>query len=410
MNSAIMSTPSSRTTSSQSVLIVEEHAHWRAGHFPVRFAQLAEGYAELGFRVEVLTSSGWSAERATDDAPFVLHRYGWVATQCRRVADRLRRSATNSALGRVARRAGDVIGMLALSVATRARRRRMSPVPVATVILGYTHEPNLVAATVGPGRFLLNQFRAPDEITRWDNRLVVRILGRAACIAERRRRSAGGRFRIAAADATWAGVWAQHAPCLDPIVLAIAGVRILPRVPDSRRALGLDAGAKIALCFGHEDSKLPQTAIEALTGLDDWMLVIAGRSAENIDNRNTDARRLVLFPGHVEDAVRDMLLSAADLMILSFVTGFRRNSGTLMDAISVGVPIVCTADTAPAALVRRYHLGELFTAGDAASLADAVRRAPRHIDPDDLARARSECSNRVIAREQLRALDQAAPG
>jgi hypothetical protein len=46
----------------RSILIVEELAHWDNGHFPVRCAQMAEAHVELGYRVELLTSEGWSGD------------------------------------------------------------------------------------------------------------------------------------------------------------------------------------------------------------------------------------------------------------------------------------------------------------------------------------------------------------
>ena len=121
--------------------------------------------------------------------------------------------------------------------------------------------------------------------------------------------------------------------------------------------------------------------------------------ADDLDPEDT--RCPYRFPGIISNAWRDLLYSAAELVVLSFRPGYRNNSGTLMDAISAGVPVVCSDDTSAAEIVTRYRLGTTFTAGDAEALTDAVRRAPAQIAPADLAAARQEHSNRAVARRQL---------
>jgi hypothetical protein len=75
-----------------------------------------------------------------------------------------------------------------------------------------------------------------------------------------------------------------------------------------------------------------------------------------------------------------------------------------MDAISFGVPMVCTADAAAAGVVRQYRLGVPFEGGDVTSLIDAVQRAPAAIAPADLESAHRALSNRAVARRQLLAM------
>jgi glycosyltransferase involved in cell wall biosynthesis len=99
-----------------------------------------------------------------------------------------------------------------------------------------------------------------------------------------------------------------------------------------------------------------------------------------------------------------VLLSATDLMVLTFVPDYRSNSGTLMDAISFGIPCVCSRRSAAADIVDEHELGPLFEPGDPRSLADAVVRAPAVLPADVLARARAARSNRVVASAQLQAL------
>src|SRR3954469_18319035 len=68
----------------RSVLVVEELAHWSNGHFPVRCAQLAAGLADLGYRVELLTSEGWARDDQHPQPPFTIRRFRSGARWLRR--------------------------------------------------------------------------------------------------------------------------------------------------------------------------------------------------------------------------------------------------------------------------------------------------------------------------------------
>ena len=59
----------------RSVLIVEPRAHFPNGHFPRRCAELAVAYAELGYRVELLTSLGWALDSEYPTPPFAVRRW-----------------------------------------------------------------------------------------------------------------------------------------------------------------------------------------------------------------------------------------------------------------------------------------------------------------------------------------------
>ena len=94
---------SATDVTTRSVLIVEEHAHWLEGHFPVRFAQLADAYADLGFEVDVLTTWGWSRQHEAPEARFRVHRFEGLARQLRRVAGRVRPSGGHARVAPLAR-------------------------------------------------------------------------------------------------------------------------------------------------------------------------------------------------------------------------------------------------------------------------------------------------------------------
>jgi hypothetical protein len=96
-------------------------------------------------------------------------------------------------------------------------------------------------------------------------------------------------------------------------------------------------------------------------------------------------------------------------MILSFERDYWVNSGTLMDAVSAGVPVVCSDLSAAGALVERFGLGCLFEPEDVESLRDAVRSVPARLDPERLAVARDALSNRGVARAHLAAFGLGPP-
>jgi glycosyltransferase involved in cell wall biosynthesis len=106
-----------------------------------------------------------------------------------------------------------------------------------------------------------------------------------------------------------------------------------------------------------------------------------------------------------DETTRELLYSAADVVVLSFVADLDRDSGGLMDAIGWGVPVVCSDQSLPADLVREYRLGVVFRPGDGASLRAALSEVPAQIAPRDLERARHELSNTTIAIRTLGALD-----
>lgn len=140
--------------------------------------------------------------------------------------------------------------------------------------------------------------------------------------------------------------------------------------------------------------------LDALAALPAWRLAAGGTIANALE----DAPRVHRFPGYVDDDTRAALFSSSDVVILSFTAGFARNSGTLMNAVAWGVPVVCSDDCAPADVVREHRLGRIFRRGDATSLADAIRTTVP-IDPADLARARAALSNDAVAARVLELLE-----
>lgn len=359
----------------RSVLIVEPRAHYPNGHFPRRGAELAAAYAELGYRVDLLTSLGWALDADHPTPPFSVRRW-------RQPARRLRLRFHDPWLFTIL-----------LVVEVGACVRSMFPKPDLIVVLAWDEIPSLIAAAAPLGqRWLVNQFRRSTELPR--HRAVDAIARRR----ERRRRAVGGAVRVAVAHEQRRATWVDVAPFLSPVVAPVAGVRHSDAIPDARSRLDLPEDRRVALLFGEGSLKQRDVVLEAFAGLDDWTLVLGGPVADGLGARP----RVATFPGVVDNATRDRLFAAADLVVLSFTPDYRNESGTLMDAIAAGTPVACCDDAAVAeTIVTRFHIGTLYTPGDAQSLAAAVRDAPTTIDPADLATVRREHSNRAVARRQL---------
>jgi len=368
----------------RSVLVVEELAHWTNGHFPVRCAQVATGFADLGYHVELLTSEGWSRDDEHPQRPFVVSRYRAATRWVRRVV----------ALGD--RKARHQLLTLVLVVEARAAARRLRPAPDAIIVLGWYTDPTVVALVAGRRRWLVNQFREPDDVST--RRLE---LGRSV---EARRRARGGRVRVAVALEGRRADWNERVPYLDPVVVPVAGTRDVEPVPDARQRLGLPPG-RLALLFGAPAFKRLDVVLDAFATLDDWTLVVGGPVADFVET----STRVLTFPGILSDAERDLLFSAVDVVVLAFTADYQNNSGTLMDAISVGTPVVCPYDAAGAAIITTYRLGRTFRNDDPDDLARAVAEVRVEIAPADLATARRDLSNRSVARQELVAVGVQPP-
>jgi hypothetical protein len=359
----------------RSILVVEELAHWENGHFPVRCAQLAQAYAELGYRVELLTSEGWARNDEHPRPPFAVHRYGLLARWFRRLVAR-----------------GDLPGRhqlltLLLAVEMRAATNRMVPAPEAVIVLGWYTDPSVLALTAGSRRVLVNQFRDPTGFPTWTLPSALRA------VTARR----GGRLRLAVDHEERRASWAEVVPELDPVVAPIAGARAVSAAADARDRLGLPLDRKVGLLFGEPSLKRRDVVLDAFDALPEWTLAIGGRVADDVAATPSRAT----FPGVVPDRTRDLLFAAADLVVLSYPVGHRNGSGTLLDAVSFGVPVVASDDAGVSeTVVRKYRLGPTFVGDDPASLVDAVN-AQHQVDPADLDAARRELSNERVALQQL---------
>lgn len=391
-----------------SIVIVEDRAQMPLGHFPVEFADLADGFVELGFDVDVLTRRGWALEGSRARA--------WHLHQARPVADRLlglaRRAMATSAYfagrsdGRVGLRArlGAMLRTVVLILAARrlAASRPGERAPIVMVSMDVM--PALLFVFGGADRWLLWQFDAEIE------------LGRLARSVERVRRVLRRPARtvvLAVHDDRWIDPVSECLP--DAQVVSIPLIGSSPVQVDRARArddLGVDPGTSVAVLFGagHPD-QAPQVVLEAFGARPDWQLVIGGEVCAKLDRRRVAAweRPPVMFGGFVEESVRDALYGAADLAVLSFVAGYQLRSGTVMDAASHGLPIIVSSGSLAADLVTETGAGEVFEAESAEGLVEALDRIDLDRARHGSGRLRERFSTTVVCRAHLDALGVTVP-
>jgi glycosyltransferase involved in cell wall biosynthesis len=101
--------------------------------------------------------------------------------------------------------------------------------------------------------------------------------------------------------------------------------------------------------------------------------VIAGRSGRH-DPRQSPPETCISIDGHIDDAMVATLFSAADFVVLPFeeITA----SGSLLLALSFGVPVIAPAHAGVTSVVQDGREGFLYPAvADGAALSNAIQRA-----------------------------------
>lgn len=384
--------PSTPGASTPRVLIVESRAHVAEGHAPVMFAQLATAIAREGRDVDVLTSRGWATGVGHDDV--VIHRLHRLLLFVCVAVNQLNRIRPQHGLW-LATAVRD--SNMALSARRLCKRIGADYVIVASMAT----DPWIWSVLIGPRRVLLYQFDPPLR-EPW------RLIKRLAESTERRRRArSGGGVQIVVNSEPSLVAWSERTPWLDATRLLFTGSSPLDRAPGSRERLGLAPTDRVALMFGTPHArKDPEPVWQAFAELPDWKLVIAGSGAADAyrDWRSRQANVSavpVLFEGFVYDDLRTDLYSAADLAVLSFVSGATSDSATINDAISYGIPVVASSPGFVADAVLRLGIGTVFDAGVSSSLSKAVARAPRVLPADVISQAQDDTSLSRVAREHL---------
>jgi glycosyltransferase involved in cell wall biosynthesis len=383
----------------RSILIVEDQAHLARGHYSRRFAELARAYVAEGHHVEVLTSQGWLLQGSSPTDEFIVHTYGRVALIVELVGRRLRWVPSFPGDGAV-RYVGHLLRVLAMVGSARALCRKGAGRSTDVFVLSIGINLLVAAALAGPGRWLFYAFAPPQ---RWLAGPVATPLRVWVRWAEQRRTVRGGHARIATPTQPLRDAWVGVAPFLEPTILSLAGCRsdVVP-IPDARHKLGIAPHDRVALFFGSRANKDCGVVWSAFSDLPEWRLLIAGPLADAYDPvQHPLAQPPIVRSGYVSETTRDQAYAAADLVVQSVSAGYDQSSGTLMDAIAWGIPVVCSEDSTTADIVRAYELGVTFIPGNASSLVQAVRMVPARLPPDGFRRAQEEFSNEAVAKRHL---------
>jgi glycosyltransferase involved in cell wall biosynthesis len=153
-----------------------------------------------------------------------------------------------------------------------------------------------------------------------------------------------------------------------------------PRLPELgprdelRRSFGMN-GTTLAFAGRLTAQKALDVALEAIADVDDVSLVIAGEGERAPLERRTHELGLderVHFLGAQPRERVLALFRAADASILS--STWENFPHTVVEALAAGTPVIATDVGGVAEVVRDGENGLLVPAGDAAALADAVRR------------------------------------
>ena len=147
----------------------------------------------------------------------------------------------------------------------------------------------------------------------------------------------------------------------------------------ARAELGAE-DARVALCFGElRSNKDVDVLLDAFRQVEgDSALVVAGYmkdpgAAAAVGRAAAADGRIHVIAGHVPDERVVDLFAAADVAVLP--RGDGGTSGSLILALSLGVPVVAADRPANRELTANGQAGWLFTAGHVASLAAALETA-----------------------------------
>lgn len=355
------------------IVIFEERAHLRAGHFSNAFADLADGFCAAGCDVEVVMPLPW-ARRNEGPPQWRETTYGPVLASAFRTVlwarDCLPFGRVGAATRKVAR------SLLAQAAITQAiRRRGRQPLGVVFFASEFL-DPRLLERLGASRRQIVH------DISRTD-------LQRLRHPPMRSATDGSGTGTVwAQSSASWLSEEvAQRLGSKTTTRLDICCTRnISTRRAEARKELGLSADANVALLFGAgHPAQRPEVVFDALREMQDWQLVIGGDIARAFEAERIEDWRCapVVRSGYQSEPDRERLLAACDLVIISTTPTFLRDSGVLTDAISHRKPVIATNGSSPGARVHALGIGETFEAGSL----DSLQAAVRSIDPDRTARA-----------------------
>ncbi|WP_225099222.1 hypothetical protein [Streptomyces sp. CoH27] len=262
--------------------------------------------------------------------------------------------------------------------------RRLQPAADAVVILTASEALHGAAALLGGQphlRFIHEQVTTEDTIVRWLGRLARHHEQEVIALAPTR--SVGDQL-------------AASFPHL-PALVAVFAVDDDRRLTDAERdggraAFGIPTpDAVVCLVGGWWPYKDIDTIDAALARLKEPLhLVVTGHPLdEQVLQRwrNLPHLRLHIVPGPVTDSVLRLVYGAADAALVARHPGVAKESGLVLDATRLGVPLIFSdQDTALTARLRGQPWARPFPAGDPDALVgvlhDVIRQPPELPDPD----------------------------
>ncbi len=147
---------------------------------------------------------------------------------------------------------------------------------------------------------------------------------------------------------------------------------------EARRYLGLPEDKVIFLHFGSlHSTKDIETVLAAIRDVPDVLFVHAGAvtlSVNPIDSvqRHGLQNRVIIKDYYIPEAEKQHYLSAADAMILSYKRDSQQTTSMLWEAAKFKLPTIASDNGELGELVKRYKIGLVFKAEDAASLKGAI--------------------------------------
>lgn len=163
------------------------------------------------------------------------------------------------------------------------------------------------------------------------------------------------------------------------IPYAIDDSEKLRSLPEARQRLALPMAEKIVLFFGtHRREKDYDTSLKGcLTLADPPLALFVGKVISSNDPREVIARsnypKSVVVDEFVPEEKAKDYFAAADVVALPYEADFSRGSGVLIECCRFMRPMIVSATPYFSPFVARYKCGVCYTAGDAASFAEAIK-------------------------------------
>lgn len=384
---------SAEVESRDTILIVENNAHLHHGHYSKNFAELADGFVELGCEVEILTAFGWVGDE--EHHGFRVHRYtllGRLVSHLVFFLDWLNGIIDETRLRRLEPhlyrlRLVTITTISIFEVRWLCRRRHLDPLGILVLSIRFS-------------------IRTLERLARDENWIVYPLSSSAKWNAPR----SSPDKRIMIAGASDAGP--DFFPNFPYVKLNFSvGREVGGDGPALRAQLGIAPTARVLLMVGAGHWwQSARPVIDAARERSDLQLVIVGDLAKELEGERLDAWATppIAIPRYVPIAELDGYYAAADLIAISVRERFPHDSGVLLDAASHGVPVIVSRPSTPATTVERFGAGETFDAGSSASFLSALDRHDLERAADGIAALANHFSARNVAAAYLDAIRGAA--